>query len=250
MKKNNKDELTVQECHYGLYHQFSFLKNTNLFCGKNLIYTNLETPQFSYTTYPTSYGFYEVFSESNSTKVLYTAKENFKKEKIIDIYTPQSLVCFDENRITKRYNYIQSKFYLSRTTSKVLYANDKYINHDRETIEYKTMEKFYPKISFLIPYFDARNALDNILTIIHHSIATQKIDFTTLSANLEHLRTLEFCYSSVSLLDKFFQSPDSCDLQNLCESLSKSRYHINQIIQINDGKILESFFDEKEQNEL
>lgn len=247
MKEENETNYFVDaiaEYNYCEYKQYVFPTGSDLFYNNTPVYSvNNSHSNFLYETYYTLDGRYNVLTNSSGERVIYIPREYVEHEERlsskIDKITKN---CDNSSYLTSIKNNLALKYYSSKTHAIPICQNDKLFldSSDKRVMEYKVMKNLYPKLVFIMPYFHAKNVLEDSLSQIYNFIATNNLDINHIMENLDSLRVCQFCSGSIALLENFIADPKKDNLNEIADKLSHSIQNINNIIELNGYKDFEN----------
>lgn len=245
--KNNSNNYYVDalaEYDYDGYKQYVFSTGSDLFYNNNPVYSvSNSSSDFLYETYYTLDGRYNVLTNSSGVRVIYIPEKYVEHEERLtnkiekyttDINNSSPLACIKNN--------LALKCYALKTHAVPLLQNDEVFldPSDKRVMEYNVMKNIYPKLVFIMPYFHAKNVLEDSLSQIYNFIATHNLDINHIVANIESIRTCQFCSSSIALLEEFIANPKKADLREITDKISHSIQNIDNIIELNGYKDFEN----------
>lgn len=229
---------------YDGYTQYVFPSGCDLFYNNNLVYSvNNASAKFLYETYYTLDSRYNVITTPSNKGVTYIPEKYVEYEKkLINTINKFTNVTDTTSGLESIKNNISKKYYLSRTHAIIISQNNKLFldSSDERVMIYNSMEKIYPKLVFIMPYFYAKNILQDSLSQIYNFIATRHIDISRIEENSKSIKTCKFCYGTITILEKFIANPQKADLHEITDKISQSIQNIEKILELNGYKDFEN----------
>ena len=243
-KENNYFVDAIAEYNYREYKQFVFPTGSDLFYNNTPVYSvNNSYQNFLYETYYTLDGRYNVLTNSSGERVIYIPGKYVEyEEKLVSKIDKITKNLDNSSNLAYIKNNLALKYYSSKTHAVPICQNDTLFldSSDKRVMEYKVMKNLYPKLVFIMPYFHAKNVLEDSLSQIYKFIATDNININHIMANLDSLKTCQFCSGSTALLENFISNPKKDNLNEIADKLSHSIQNISNIIELNGYKDFEN----------
>lgn len=191
----------------------------------------------------------EFDKEGNELGNIYTSDTFYcalqKNNKFVRVISTNAKDFSTITKISRLSLYCSGLPLLNRITT---YASDKYSQNHCNTIVYdstlidepqnralyKDFKSRYMTYERATNYIPAGSIINKIIQMLHHYIATNKIDEEALL--VEYMKLMNFqemCSSSISKLAPFIHDHNSTDLRTLCEQLQHNVHNIESFIDIN-----------------
>lgn len=246
-EKNQNSQSTdcIVEYNHEEYKQQVFQTGSNLFYNDTLVYSvNNSNPKYTYETYYSINGIYNVLTNSSGSRVAYIPEEFVEYEKRLSSSIRNFTNGFNTSSVFASIKTnLGLKYFSSKTNTVKVCENDNLFlaPYDQRVMEYKVMKNIYPKLTLIMPYFHAKEVLEDTLSQINKFITTNNLDMNHINENLNSIRKCEFCVSSISLLEKFTLNPQKANINELVDKLSHYIQNINNFIEINTSKDVENY---------
>lgn len=245
INQNNNLVDSIAEFKHEEYKQQVSQTGSNLFYNDTLVYSvNNSNPNFVYENYYSINGIYNVLTNASGIRVAYIPKEYVEYEKKLSYSVKNFTNDFDTSSfLASIKTKLGIKYFSSKTNTVKVCENDNLFlaPYDQRVMEYKVMKNIYPKLTLIIPYFHAKEVLEDTLSQINKFITTNNLDMNHINENLNSIRKCEFCVSSISLLEKFTSNPQKANINELVDKLSHYIQNINNFIEINTSKDVENY---------